>query len=83
VTEALGELYKVISRLYARDKNAFIVEESQVKGGVDLKLGSSKAAKALGAHFKTKFGAEIKESVTLMGRKEGKNIFRKTILIRI
>jgi nonsense-mediated mRNA decay protein 3 len=79
----LGQLHKILSRLYVRDKNAFIVEELKVKGGVDVKLGSSKAAKAIGAHFKTNFGAEIKESVTLMGRKEGKNIYRKTVLIRL
>ncbi|MFQ5800711.1 MAG: NMD3-related protein, partial [Candidatus Hydrothermarchaeales archaeon] len=79
----LKEAYTILNTLYKKDKKAFIAGVSHVKGGVDIKLGSTKAAKALAAHFKTHHKAEIKESATLVGRKEGKDVYRTTILIRV
>jgi len=79
----LKEINEVLSRLLEKDKNAFITELSEEKGGINIKLGSSKAASALGSYFKSQHNAQIKESVSLVGRKEGKNVYRKTILIRL
>lgn len=83
VESRIEETHTILSRLYARDKKAFIVEEMLLKGGADIKLGSTKAAKAVASHFKNKYGAEIKESASLVGRKEGKNLYRTTVLIRM
>jgi len=78
-----AKFHEQIDRLYGKDKQAFIVGETTVKGGVDFKLGSAKAAKALAAYFKSHFKAEIKETASLVGRKEGNDIYRITVLIRI
>jgi nonsense-mediated mRNA decay protein 3 len=83
IDELLAEARTIVNKIYQKDKMAFIVDASRVKGGLDLKLGSAKAARALATHFKNKYGAKIKDSATLIGRREGKNVFRKTILIRI
>jgi len=77
------EARKVLNQLAKKDRLAFIVEETQQAGGMDLKIGSAKAAKTLGSHFKSRYKAKVKETATLVGRKEGRNIYRKTVLIRI
>jgi nonsense-mediated mRNA decay protein 3 len=79
----LSELHSQLNRIYEKDKHAFMVEEAVVKGGVDIKLGSTKAAKTLGAYFKAHHKAEIKETAKLMGKKDGNDIYRRTVLIRI
>jgi len=81
--EAMREVKTLLDRLYAKDKMAFITGEEKVKGGADLKLGSAKAAKALATYFKSHHHAVTKESATLIGRKKGRNIYRKTMLIRV
>lgn len=77
------EALKVLNQLVKKDKLAFIVEKTTQASGVDLKIGSARAARALATHFKSRYKAHVKETATLVGRKEGKNIYRKTILIRI
>jgi len=83
IEKPLTEVHAIIDRLYRKNKMAFIVEESLVKGGVDIKLGSHKAAKAVSTHFKKHHGALVKESATLVGRKEGKDLYRTTVLIKV
>lgn len=83
IDEPLSDLHNRLNRIYEKDKYAFIVEESAVNGGIDIKLGSSKAAKTLGAHFKARYKAKIKETAKLVGKKDGKDIYRITVLIRI
>jgi nonsense-mediated mRNA decay protein 3 len=83
IDKPLSELHTQLNRIYEKDKHAFIVEEAAVTGGFDVKLGSAKAAKTLGAYFKAHHKAEIKETATLVGRKDGKDIYRKTVLIRM
>ncbi len=83
IDKFLSEIHSELNRIFKKDKHAFIVEERALKGGVDLKLGSAKAAKALGTYFKGHHKAEIKETATLVGRKDGKDVYRITVLIRI
>lgn len=81
----LEESFKeAISYLEANsgDPMAYISEIGNVKGGIDIKIGGQRAAKALANHLKNSFNSQIKETVSLVGRKEGKDIFRKTFLIR-
>ncbi|GBE56664.1 MAG TPA: hypothetical protein ENH13_05490 [Euryarchaeota archaeon] len=81
--DTVTKFHEQIGRLYARDKQAFIVGETLVKGGVDFKLGSAKAAKTVATYFKSHYKAVIKETASLVGRKEGNDIYRITVLIRI
>jgi nonsense-mediated mRNA decay protein 3 len=76
------EALKVLNEVHKKDRTAFLSEETVVRGGVDFKIGSSKASRAVATYFKTHYGAEIKESKSLMEKKEGKNIYRTTVLIR-
>ncbi len=83
IAKSLPELKKILAEIHRKDRKAFVVEETPVSGGIDIKIGSAKAAKALAAYFKKRRNVEIKESATLVGRKEGKDLYRTTTLIRL
>ncbi len=78
----LRELHSYMNQLYKRDKRAYISGETKAKGGVDIKLGSTRAAKQLASHFRSLYGVDVKESATVVGKKEGRDLYRTTILIR-
>jgi nonsense-mediated mRNA decay protein 3 len=81
--DLIEEVHSFLEALYVKDKKAFTSGRSKVRGGIDIRLGSAKAAKTLALHLKNQYGAEVKESATLVGRKEGKDVFRTTVLVRI
>ncbi len=68
-------------------ENAFITNILEVKGGIDLYVGSSKAASTVVNEFKklyaNKYNIEIKNTFKIIGQKDTKDIKRNTILIRI
>ncbi len=51
--------------------------------GWDIYLTDTVAARALARFMKQKLGAELKESATLYGRKDGRDLYRVTICLRI
>lgn len=53
-----------------------------VKNGFDFYLADKNFAKGLGKKLREKFGGELKITASLWGRKEGKNIYRLTVLFR-
>jgi len=64
-------------------KNVFITKEEHLKYGYNLYLTSQNYAKNLASLLKDKFNAEIKFSYILFGKKDGKDIYRTTILVRL
>lgn len=55
----------------------------KVKNGFDFYIGSKSAANKLAELLKKKFNAKIKKSFKLITRKEGKDIYRSIISVRI
>ncbi len=53
-----------------------------VKNGVDYYLADVNQAKALGRLLQTRFGGDFKMTSSIYGRKDGKEIYRVTILFR-
>ncbi len=54
----------------------------EVKNGYDYYLADSKATITLGKNLQQRFGGELAITATLFSRKDGKNIYRMTILFR-
>ncbi len=54
----------------------------EVKNGYDYYLADSKATTALGKNLQQRFGGDLVVTATLFSRKDGKNIYRMTILFR-
>jgi len=66
----------------SKEKNAFISSIERVRGGLDLKLGSNSIAKRFVRKMKRNKKVEIKYSKKLKTKRDGKEIYRFTYLLR-
>ena len=64
------------------DQLSFIQEIKKTKGGIDIVLGSTQLGKQLARAVYERYGGHLQESCTLAGRKDGRDIYRTTILVR-
>jgi nonsense-mediated mRNA decay protein 3 len=64
------------------DQLSFVQEIKEVKGGLDIVLGSSQLGRQLSRAIQERFGGKLVESSTLAGRKDGRDVYRTTALVR-
>lgn len=64
------------------DQLSFIQEIKDVKGGLDIVLGSTQLGRHLARAIQERFGGRFQESCKLVGRKDNRDIYRSTLLIR-
>ncbi len=80
----IDDVVKRLSFLSHFDPQSFISKvEKTKKGGVDLYIGSKKAANDVVKALKKDLGVKIKFSKKLAGKSRGENVYRDTILITI
>ncbi|MFQ6009724.1 MAG: NMD3-related protein [Candidatus Aenigmatarchaeota archaeon] len=72
------ELYKIKER----DRMAFFRVEPK-KEGTDFFVGSKKATKKVVQKLKEKYKADVKQSYTLVTRKDGRDVYRNIYSVRI
>jgi len=65
------------------NREMFISKLEEVTGGVDAYLSSISLGKAISHDLANKYGAEVKESSTLVTQKEGRDVYRVTFLVRL
>ncbi len=65
------------------DRLAFISEEVEQKGGIDLYMGSMNASRQVCRLINLELGGNFSESPTLVGMKDGKNLYRITFAVRL
>jgi len=65
------------------DQLSFIQEIKKVKGGLDIILGSTKLGRHLARALQERFGGRLLESCKLVGRKDNRDVFRSTLLVRL
>jgi len=65
------------------NRQLFISRVEEMHGGVDVYLSSTPLGRALQKELASAYGAETKESSTLVGRKAGDDVYRMTFLIRL
>ncbi|MEM2900776.1 MAG: NMD3-related protein, partial [Thermoplasmata archaeon] len=75
VNSRLGELKK-------SSRSVFISKEEELREGLDFYVGSIDAAKQIAKSLQDEFGGEYIESSKLHTRKEGREIYRMTYLVR-
>jgi nonsense-mediated mRNA decay protein 3 len=73
----------IVARLEGKDEKAFISKIVKVRGGVDYYLGSKRIATKIADELKKEFDAEIKRSFELVTQREGKDVHRNIISVRI
>ncbi|HLF05804.1 MAG TPA: NMD3-related protein [Thermoplasmata archaeon] len=73
----------VLGRIAAgKDRNSFVAKVDEVRGGVDIYLGSWRLADRIAHEISSRTGAEVKLSRKLHTHADGRNIYRSTLLVR-
>jgi len=67
----------------AADSGSFVSKIEEVKGGVDIYMGKMRDGKAVAVSLAARNGASTDETRTLAGRKDGKDLYRWTLLVRM
>jgi nonsense-mediated mRNA decay protein 3 len=83
LTLADERILELVESLGKGDKNAFISKSARVKGGIDYYIGSGRLAKSMAKRMKESMACSIAESSSLVGMKEGRELYRWTILVRL
>lgn len=69
------------AKISVKDPRAFY-SIKELKEGIDIRIGSTSAANKLAELLKRKYGAEIKKSYQLVGRRDSRNVYRTIISVR-
>jgi nonsense-mediated mRNA decay protein 3 len=80
--EEIDEVVAKAKKLAAAS-HSFVSKIETVKGGVDLYMGKNKDGKALSSLLVSTAGASTTETITLAGRKDGQDLYRWTLLVRL
>ncbi len=65
-----------------KDRSSFISKVEKIHNGLDFYLGSKSFGRTLSRELANEFGGEVKESHKLMGKKDGKDVYRTTYSVR-
>jgi nonsense-mediated mRNA decay protein 3 len=65
------------------ETNAFLTKSEFIHGGEDFYIGSSTEARKIAKKLINEFSGKLKESSKLMGRKDGRDVYRTTFTIRV
>jgi nonsense-mediated mRNA decay protein 3 len=66
-----------------KDPNVFITKIEKVRGGYDFYMGENTFSKQFSQKLHDTYGGEHKWSSSLFGRREGRDIYRHTYLVRL
>jgi nonsense-mediated mRNA decay protein 3 len=70
------------SGYHGGDQLSFIQEMKEVKGGLDIILGSTQLGRRMARAFVERFGGKLLETAKLVGKKDSRNVYRSTLLVR-
>lgn len=74
---------RTIAQAQKVDRLAFIAKTVQLKEGLDLYVGTVKAAKRIVRALVREMGGNFSDSAKLVGRRDGKDIYRVTFVVRL
>lgn len=65
------------------ERLSFIQEMKETRGGLDIVLGSARLGRQLARAIHQRFGGKLEETSKLVGRRDGRDIYRITLLVRL
>jgi len=80
---ALKIVTRTIDHSQKADRLAFIAKTIQLREGLDLYVGTVKAAKRIVRALVRNMGGNFSDSAKLVGRRDGKDIYRVTFVVRL
>jgi len=84
--DELEQVSKIVRTILAKPSKlvgSFLSREERVRGGLDFYVGSNSLARTLAKEIQSNLGGEVSSSRKIYGRKEGKEVYRVTFLIRL
>lgn len=72
-----------VAAMRRSSRAVFVSKVERVKGGLDFYFSTIQAAKAIARELQESTCAEYKESSSIWGRRDGKDIYRMTFLVRL
>jgi len=79
----LDELQGRVMEAQDENREMFISKVVEVPGGFDAYLSAISLGKSISKELADRYGAEVKESSTLVTQKDGKDVYRVTYLVRL
>ena len=70
------------SGYHGGDQLSFIQEMKEVRGGLDIILGSTQLGRRMARAYVERFGGRLLETAKLVGKKDNRDVFRSTLLVR-
>ena len=77
------EIEEFVEKESQRDWHSFFTKVVEIHGGLDFYLSPSSLAQKLCSFLAERHGGEIKTSSSLVGRKDGRNVYRVTHCLRL
>ena len=77
------QILNYVDSLAGNEENAFLTKWGTVPGGMDYYIGSMALARNIVSKMRENLGATIKESNTIIGMRDGHDIYRYTFLVRL
>ncbi len=81
--EIQAHLERVGDNISRGDRNHFIVRTEEVKGGVDMYVSNINMGRIMARSVVSRYGGATKTTSTLTGRRDGKDMYRITYLVRL
>lgn len=81
--ELMGHIERRVESAAEQSREMFISKVEELHGGFDVYLSSNSLGRAIARELAAMHGAEFKESSSLVGKKEGKDVYRMTFLVRL
>ena len=81
IEHMMAHLRRMVSK-EDRDPMWFITKEGEVKGGYDIVVGSKALARQFVTRLTNAYGGTSRETHTIIGRREGEDVTRATIVYR-
>lgn len=81
--QILDELQGRVMEAQEENREMFISKVEEVPGGFDAFLSAISMGRSVSKELADRYGAEVKESSTLVTQKEGKDVYRVTYLVRL
>ena len=74
---------KRIETMRANNREVFLTKVERVRGGVDFYVSIAQAARIVARELQDQHSAEFKESSSLWGLRDGRDVYRVTFLVRL
>lgn len=79
---ALEHAYGIAGRDYG-DRDTFVTKTEEVRGGLDIYMSTSDAGKQVARRMTDEFGGGYDDSATLVGEKDGEELYRVTYAVSL